>query len=76
MYVLYSSGCEVHAALEHVWPQLQLGYTMIPGRPTKRLPDWKPDFIDVSSESEAGVSGGGVESPSPSGAAEFVGQLV
>ena len=42
-----SPGADLSEALSALWPQLELGFSMIPGRPCDRLPSWRASFLAI-----------------------------
>ena len=48
-------AADVADALRTLWPELELGFSLIPGRPRDRLPTWRPAFGMVSPSSATGA---------------------
>ena len=55
-----SPDCDLAEALSALWPQLEGGYSLIPGRPSAQLQGWRTSFLSI-----ALPSGGDATSPIP-----------
>ena len=69
---------DLSKSLSALWPQLELGYSMIPGRPCERLPGWKNSFLKIPEPGTPGKknASAGLEQGQFFSSSEFVGLMI